>query len=180
MIFYTEIVLKNLNFFSECKPIQSLAFAKTHKSGSTTLQNIILRYGFKNDLTLALPTKGWMCDQKIPFNATTMIKHYKDNPSHLLNLFVSHSFWNLKEVQKIVGVNATVITILRNPLEVFESGYVYFGFEKHFNLDINQFATQVLPVNQKRPRSRVFWKNQLLYNLGMDPTKMETKRMITW
>ena len=86
-------------FFSECKPIQSLAFAKTHKSGSTTLQNIILRYGFKNDLTLALPTKGWMCDQKIPFNATTMIKHYKDNPSHLFNLFVSHSFWNLKEVK---------------------------------------------------------------------------------
>ena len=121
-----------------------------------------------------------MCDQKIPFNATTMIKHYKDNPSHLFNLFVSHSFWNLKEVKKIVGVNATVITILRNPLEVFESGYVYFGFEKHFNLDINQFATQILPVNQKRPRSRVFWKNQLLYNLGMDPTKMETKRMITW
>ena len=109
-----------------------------------------------------------------------MIKHYQNNPSHLFNLFVSHSFWNLKEVQKIVGINATVITILRNPLEVFESGYVYFGFEKHFNLDINQFATEILPVNQKRPRSRVFWKNQLLYNLFHFKSQMVNLLNLIW
>ena len=126
-----------------------------------------------------LTVQGWMFDQRQSFNSTTMVKYYKTNPSHLFNLFASHSFWNTNEVKKIIGINATFITILRDPLEVFESGYVYFGFEKHFNLDINQFATEILPVNQRRPRSRVFWKNQLLYNLGMDPTKMENKRIVT-
>ena len=43
---------------SECKPIESIAFAKTHKTGSTTLQNIFLRYAYNHDLTLALPIQG--------------------------------------------------------------------------------------------------------------------------
>jgi len=33
-----------------CKPKTKIAFAKTHKTGSSTLQNLLLRYGVKNDL----------------------------------------------------------------------------------------------------------------------------------
>ena len=59
-----------------------------------------------------LTVQGWMFDQRQSFNSTTMVKHYKTNPSHLFNLFASHSFWNTNEVKKIIGINATFITIL--------------------------------------------------------------------
>ena len=66
---------------SECTPVQSLAFAKTHKAGSTTLQNIILRYGYLRDLTFAIPAwKGWMFDQTRSFNASTLVRRYVNNP----------------------------------------------------------------------------------------------------
>ena len=38
-----------------CIPTKKLIFAKTHKTGSTTLQNIIFRFGEKNELMFVLP-----------------------------------------------------------------------------------------------------------------------------
>ena len=125
---------------SECSPVQSLAFAKTHKAGSTTLQNIILRYGYLRDLTFALPArKGWMFDQTRPFNVKNQVRRYKNNPSHMYNFFASHSQWNINQVKKLVGIDAIFITILRDPVDVFESGYVYFGIENILELDINEY-----------------------------------------
>ena len=47
-----------------------IAFAKTHKTGSSTLQNIFFRYGDRNNLNFALPEKSWMFSYKQPFNAS--------------------------------------------------------------------------------------------------------------
>ena len=119
-----------------------------------------------------------MFNQRQPFNATTMVKHYKNNPSQLFNIFASHSSWNLDEVKRSVGIDAKIITILRDPLEVFESGYVYFGFEKFLNLNINQFAAKIVQNHSKRPKNYLFGKNQLLYNLGLPVKDMEDKTLI--
>ena len=35
---------------------------------------------------------------------------------------------------------ATFITILREPVDCFETNYVYMGLEKDFGMDVNQFA----------------------------------------
>ena len=37
------------------KPVEDIVFVKTHKTGSSTLQNIFRRYGLKNDLEIAMP-----------------------------------------------------------------------------------------------------------------------------
>ena len=54
-------------------------------------------------------------------------------------MFVFHSIWNLPEVRKLVP-RGKVVSILRNPVEAFESGYKYLGWQKFFQMDINQFA----------------------------------------
>ena len=107
-----------------------------------------------------------------------MVKQYKNNPSQLFNIFASHSSWNLDEVKRSVGIDAKIITILRDPLEVFESGYVYFGFEKFLKLNINQFAAKIVQNHSKRPKNYLFGKNQLLYNLGLPVKDMEDKTLI--
>ena len=82
----------------------------------------------------------------------------------MYNFFASHSQWNINQVKKLVGINAIFITILRDPVEVFESGYVYFGMETILERDINQYIKTI----RRHPRSNmaIFGKNQLLYDLG--------------
>ena len=47
-----------------------IAFAKTHKTGSSTLQNIFFRFGERNNLNFALPENSWMFSYNQPFNAS--------------------------------------------------------------------------------------------------------------
>ena len=51
---YTRTPLINV-----AKPlITKIIFLKTHKTASSTLQNVLLRFGEKRNLTVALPKKG--------------------------------------------------------------------------------------------------------------------------
>ena len=45
----------------------------------------------------------------------------------------------LKYINQVLP-NAKYLTLLRDPVDSFESNYVYMGLEKAFNMDINQFA----------------------------------------
>ena len=55
----------------KCQPQTSVSFAKTHKTGSSTLQNIFFRYGWNHNLSFVCPQqKTWMFSFKQPFSAT--------------------------------------------------------------------------------------------------------------
>lgn len=41
-----------------CVPKKNIIFLKTHKCASSTIQNILMRYGVQNELTFALPRRG--------------------------------------------------------------------------------------------------------------------------
>ena len=113
-----------------CEPIHKLIFAKTHKTGSTTVQNIIFRYGMKNNLTFVFPkTVWWFFDHYSSFKAVRAIGYNNSSTKEDVgknDLFAIHSVWNYKEVRKVIPQSPTV-TILRDPSAVFESAYSYFG-----------------------------------------------------
>jgi hypothetical protein len=52
---------------------------------------------------------------------------HPSSPTGPFNLFVFHSIWNYKEVRKVMSKSAFTVTILRDPVNTFESGYSYFG-----------------------------------------------------
>ena len=62
-------------------------------------------------------------------NMKTVKQWFKPSltPPGPFDLFVFHSIWNYPEVQKVIPKSAIKITILRDPIETFESGYSYFG-----------------------------------------------------
>ena len=43
---------------STCKPLNKFGFLKTHKCGSTTVQNILLRYVVNRGLNVIVPKQG--------------------------------------------------------------------------------------------------------------------------
>ena len=106
-----------------CKPKNQLIFAKTHKTGSSTFQNLLFRYVLRNELSIAFPKgKSWMFGFKEPFNATKVNGY----PNDTFDMFLFHSVWNYNEVRKVVP-NGPAVTVLRDPVDLFESGYVYFN-----------------------------------------------------
>ena len=61
------------------KPVDDIVFVKTHKTGSSTLQNIFRRYGLKNDLQIAMPVKdGNRFEYPYFFKSTFMKKQKYD------------------------------------------------------------------------------------------------------
>lgn len=120
----------------ECNPKHKIVFAKTHKTGGSTFQNILFRHCLRNNLSIAFPTaKTWMFGFKQPFNAS-QVKGYHETENHeepehrqvpkSFDVFLFHSVWNYKEVRKVVS-NGPSVTLIREPADMFESGYVYFG-----------------------------------------------------
>ena len=52
-----------------------VAFAKTHKTGSSTLQNIFFRFGVEHNLTFALHPYNWMFSLKESFQGHNSIEN---------------------------------------------------------------------------------------------------------
>ena len=53
---YTRKILYGDN--QQCRLRKKIIFAKTHKTGSTTLQNIVFRFGQEHQLLFVLPKSG--------------------------------------------------------------------------------------------------------------------------
>ena len=137
---------------STCEPIRKFIFAKTHKTGSTTIQNLLFRYGTNNNLTFVLPkSKWWFFSHYTSFKASEAEDYSKQgrvqNMTLEKNLFAIHSVWNHKEIRKILP-EGPAVTILRDPISVFESAYSYFGnTPKVFKIDFNCKKDQILAQN---------------------------------
>ena len=44
--------------YKDCEKKHKIGFLKTHKCASSSIQNILFRFGLKNQLTFALPSTG--------------------------------------------------------------------------------------------------------------------------
>ena len=82
----------------------------------------------ENNLTLAIPKNGMHHFNMLkPFEATEVRGFSEELPQNKFNynLFASHSVWNHLEVRKLI-LSGPSVTILRDPISVFESAYSYY------------------------------------------------------
>ncbi|XP_012869689.1 PREDICTED: galactosylceramide sulfotransferase isoform X1 [Dipodomys ordii] len=107
-----------------CAPQHNIVFLKTHKTGSSTLLNILFRFGEKHGLRFAFPKgrndfgyPGWF--------ARDLVRGYK--PGACFNIIANHMRFQYDEVRALVPPDATFITVLRDPARLFESSFHYFG-----------------------------------------------------
>ena len=68
---------------------------------------------------------------------------------------LSYSVWNYNEVRKLLP-SATFVTLLRDPVDCWESNYVYMGLQNAFKMDINEFAAS----------EKVIFKDNVLNLIG--------------
>ncbi|XP_041470116.1 galactosylceramide sulfotransferase-like [Lytechinus variegatus] len=154
---------------TRCIPRKNMMYLKTHKTGSSTLQNIIYRYGDAHGLKFALPKAGVYLGTPSLFRRTFPIP----SPTGKYNMLANHARYNRQEMADIMYKDAAYVTIIRHPSTQFESMYAYYGFKGTFKVDLEGFADK--PQNYYRRQSTIpshSALNPTLYDLGMSKLQM--------
>ena len=128
---------------NHCTAKRNVFFLKTHKCASSTIQNVFLRYGARHDLNFVLPTLGNYLGNQAPFHrAMTSMA-----PWHRIgyNIFCHHTVFNEQEVTAIMPADTVYVTIVRDPVTLFESLYSYAHLELHYKQDVIEFARNRTP-----------------------------------
>ncbi|XP_039256011.2 galactosylceramide sulfotransferase-like [Styela clava] len=148
-----EVLRMNGYYFNEnsnriCSPRSDIMFSKTHKTASSAVQNVLLRYANKADLTVGLSNT-----QDIRFHYGHKFQAQFVAPATKpINILCHHMVFNYPELQKVMPRNSAYITILREPSSLFESMFDYLHYD----------STPFSRVN-KRPNSLEYWLNHTDY-----------------
>ncbi|CAG5102761.1 Oidioi.mRNA.OKI2018_I69.chr1.g454.t1.cds [Oikopleura dioica] len=114
---------QELTVKKELLPKRNIYYLKTHKTGSTTMLNMIFRLAIKEELKIGFPKL------KLKGRTNYICKHVPFKPSCIdevqYNVIANHHVWS-PEIDRVLP-NATKITILREPISQFVSAFEYFG-----------------------------------------------------
>ncbi|XP_027325817.1 galactosylceramide sulfotransferase isoform X4 [Anas platyrhynchos] len=107
-----------------CRPKLDIMFMKTHKTASSTILNILFRFGEKHRLKFAFP--NGRNDFYYPsYFERSQVQHYR--PGMCFNIICNHMRFHYQEVRKLLPADTTFVTVLRDPAYLFESSFHYFG-----------------------------------------------------
>ncbi|XP_013390731.1 galactosylceramide sulfotransferase [Lingula anatina] len=152
-------------------PVTSLVFLKTHKTASSTVQNIVMRFGYQRGLVFALGAERNMY-QVGNFPAIFKPTYALRSAAGKFNILCHHTRFS-RDIQKIMQDGAVYFTILRNPTSVFESIFSYYNIAQVYKLN----ATNGLATFLERPKYYFTFpipdvdaalRNPLLVDFGMN------------
>lgn len=126
-------------------------FLKTHKSGSSTVQNVLRRYAVHHKLTVGLP-KGNGLSFKYEAGrrfSKDLMQPVPDNRD--VNMILHHMRMDTKEIKSVMPKDTVFVTILREPANQFISGFEYYG-RAIPTFQLLEFGKKLLNDLFERPR----------------------------
>uniref|UniRef100_A0A8C6U4X9 Galactose-3-O-sulfotransferase 2 n=1 Tax=Neogobius melanostomus TaxID=47308 RepID=A0A8C6U4X9_9GOBI len=110
----------------KCKEKTHIVFLKTHKTASSTILNILYRFGESRNLTFALPLNK----NSQLFYPFYFAPHFVEGvTSHRISEFhimCNHMRFRKSEVAKVMPRDTFYFSILRNPVSMMESIFIYY------------------------------------------------------
>lgn len=142
-----------------CAPQNNIIFTKTHKTGSSTLTNILLRYGETHNKTQLL--------YKYP--SSTEYKHLTEDKlltgRSKANIFSQHATYNQNFLEDHIYKGYKTFTILRSPISQFISAYSFFGKTKVYPAET--FEESILKFLTTHNHDRYLQDNYFCKNCGL-------------
>ncbi|XP_047462463.1 galactose-3-O-sulfotransferase 4 isoform X2 [Mugil cephalus] len=152
-----------------CQPHTHIMFLKTHKTASSTMLNILYRFGEERNLRFALPL-GYQLGYPLPFNAHR-VKGYQGPRVVEYNIMCNHMRFHKSEVEKVMPEDTFYFSIIRDPVALAESSFAYYkevapAFRKAKVL--GDFADDPMKYYDPRLRNNHYARNLLWFDFGMD------------
>ncbi|XP_014248540.1 galactosylceramide sulfotransferase-like [Cimex lectularius] len=158
---------------------QNIFFLKAHKCASSTLQNILMRYGFSRNLDFVLPAVGNYIGNPEFFNGKLIPQPLRSH-SGKYNIFTHHTRYNFSATKDVMYPDCAFVTILRNPPDLFESLYSFYHLEKLTKSTFKQFIND--PKKHKNLKQQRFLNkiglNQMSWDLGNNELENLSKAKI--
>ena len=125
---------------SRCQPISHIYYLKTHKTASSTISTMILKYGIIRNCTIVLDpdlvNRHWPA--RLELNEVSSLVN-KDSAK----IFSSHIRFNKGPVNTMFPIpRAKYITIVRHPVSQFKSAWLYYNFTR-----LSGFSSAEGPLN---------------------------------
>ena len=149
-------------FVQKCKGKRNIAFLKVHKCASSTMCNIMYRYGLSRNLVFALPKKD---DIWLGYPNFTQKSHVLPPPDgkNGYNILANHAVYNREGMGSIMPRDTIYIGILREPLAQFLSGFIYYDIPRYIQGPSLKDKISKLLVE---PKKFAFLKNNMARDFG--------------
>ena len=166
--------------FKDCTPRKKVAFLKTHKCASTTIQNILLRFGKNNNLNFVLPSQSHLLGTNVPFRRNMLQGTMWEQAGLEYDLFLLHTIWNHPEIAHTLSDKGDVlyISILRDPVELFRSWWDYMRLDNRYKKTIDEYALSIRSNSIVSTKERPFGFNQMLFDFGLPFEDMNDEHKI--
>ncbi|CAH1794717.1 unnamed protein product, partial [Owenia fusiformis] len=164
---------------NKTKP-KNVYFAKTHKAASTTIQNLLFRYGEKYNLTFAMPWNIHRAGYPNHFTPDVIMPLAKGYNEY--NVFCHHTRFHPR-VLDFMPHDTLYIGAVRSVEKQFLSGYVYHRFYNCYGME-NKNITQVLEVMQEYKHGlqcsnwNVSSQSEQMFDFGLQIEDMSNITMI--
>ncbi|XP_041842419.1 galactose-3-O-sulfotransferase 3 [Melanotaenia boesemani] len=151
------------------KPKQTnIVFLKTHKTASTTMQNLLFRFAERHNLTVALPVQACGHQFCYPRSFASQLIHPHTLPA---NIITNHMRFNKAELKRLMPNDTIYITILREPASMFESLFSYYShhcqsFKRVPNGSLEAFLKEPFRYYRPEENESVYARNTLTFDLG--------------
>ncbi|XP_071941012.1 galactose-3-O-sulfotransferase 2-like [Antedon mediterranea] len=165
-----ENIIYKDNLTQTCKPKRNICFLKTHKCSSSTIQNILFRWGDDHDVTFVLPrsNRPYLGSPSL-FNRVFAMPSFDGK----YNILANHARYNKQGMSSVMPGDSIYVTVLRDPAKQFESIYNYYRLNTRFNLDLTHFIDQPMRYFRRQQGALVSGRNPMLFDLGFDAAYIE-------
>lgn len=161
----------------KCSPVDNVLFLKTHKTGGSTITNILNRYGDSKNLTFVLPRQKQLFTFLWP--ARFRLSYTAPLYNFGANILCNHARFNKRPMNYLFPKKSSrYITILRDPTAQYESVFNFMHFAKPLGFKdeedpLGTFlkfppAFQEIKPLMKQTLALHLVRNPMLFDLGLD------------
>ncbi|NXG63198.1 G3ST2 sulfotransferase, partial [Hemiprocne comata] len=152
-------------------PKTDIVFLKVHKSASSTVMNILFRFGETHNLTFAFPSGGG--NQLFYPNhfLAKFVQGFSPQSPQRFNILCHHMRFLQPEVEKVVSRSAIYFSILRNPVQLMESSFAYYKGASAFSRahSLEEFLSQPYHFYDPTSSDRHYARNLMTFDFGFNP-----------
>ncbi|NXC34120.1 G3ST2 sulfotransferase, partial [Campylorhamphus procurvoides] len=152
-------------------PQTDIVFLKVHKSASSTVMNILFRFGESHNLTFAFPLGGGFQLYYPNHFLARFVQGFSPRTPRRFNILCHHMRFLQPEVQKVVPSSAVYFSILRNPVQLMESSFVYYKGTSAFShvRSLEEFLSDPYRYYNPTKGDRHYARNLMTFDFGFNP-----------